>query len=430
MTLASEGSRGVPLRVMEKVDLSSHREPGEILRDLRKVLAPEGARKMSQAELAERLGYDEGYLQSMETGRRPLQPHLVDRLAKLDDETRFPDAFARLIEELRASVAAYWAAEAARPPVIGGPPGDNPGTAGALTGSVAGKLEGKLDALQGAVEGLSAKAEGRLDGLGGKLDRTEGTLAVLGNRLETASGRTEAALGALGGKVDDTSRRTEAALDALGGKVDDASGRTEGQLSAVAANVAGAHEKLDRSDAKVESVRTQVAQAEKKVTRKLDMLIRLLCANFVGVTALFILHCHRAPSAIQTIQPAQGGTASVGVAQGAAEARVKDRCVESPTPPCLHVLGAEPWVHLGKAAPPEKWLAPEPLEGQKLPPCDDGLGEKALNGGCWIRVDDVKPPCGRLFRKGDSCYIPIAANPKQPVGEAPRQATPERPFQQ
>ncbi|HLL54291.1 MAG TPA: helix-turn-helix transcriptional regulator [Myxococcaceae bacterium] len=426
---------------MEKVDIAPHRAPGDILRDLRKVLAPEGARKLTQAGLAERLGYDDGYLQSIETGRRPMPPHLVDRLAGLEDDARFPDAFARLIEELRASVAAYRAEEAARPPVIGGPPA----SAGALGESVAGKLEEKLDALRGSVDGLSARAEGRLDGLGGKLDKTEGTLAVLGSKLETTSARTEVALGknevalgALGGRVEETSARTVEALGALGGKVDAAStrtgevlgalgekmaaasARTDGQLNEVAANVAEAGNKLDRTDAKVESVRTQAAQTEKKVTRKLDMLIRVLCANFIGMAALLILQCHRAPSAVQ---PAQGGTASIGVGQGAAEVAPKSRCIDDPSPPCLRRLGAAASGELGKT-PAEKWVPPEPMQGQAPPPCDEAFAEKAINGGCWQRTD-VKPPCGKLWRHGDSCYRPIAADPKQPLGDEPRQVTPE-----
>ncbi|HLL54597.1 MAG TPA: helix-turn-helix domain-containing protein [Myxococcaceae bacterium] len=479
---------------MDTPTVTTHRAPGEILRDLRKVLAPEGSRKLTQGALAERLGYDEGYLQSIESGRRPLGPHLVDKLAQLDDDARFPDAFARLIEELRASVEAHRAAEAARPPVIGGPPGDKPASTGAPSESVASKLEDKLDALRVTMDGLSARAKGRLDGLGGKLDRTEGTLSVLGNKLETtsvkteatlgalrsevdaasakteamlgalgggveaastrteealaalrgqvegASARTEEVLGALGGQVDTASARTEEALGALGGKVDAAfaraaetlgvlggrvdatSSRTEGQLNEVAAKVADAGNKLDRADAKLESVRTQAAQAEKKVTRKLDMLIRVLGANFVGVTALFILHCHHSQSAVQ---PARGATASIGVGGGAAEVAPKNRCSDDPTP-CNDIVDPGASSQLGKKEPEENWIPSEPWKWQKPPPCNEKAGEEAINGGCWQRID-VKPPCGdQLWRKGDKCYRPISVKPKRPVGDEPRRPIPER----
>jgi hypothetical protein len=115
----------------------------------------------------------------------------------------------------------------------------------------------------------------------------------------------------------------------------------------------------------------------------------------------------------------------VGVGQGAAEVHVKDRCIEDPSPPCLSVAGGEPSGWLEKRAPEDKWLG-EPLEGQRLPPCDEGLGQRAISGGCWFKSGDVKPPCGRLYRKGDHCYIPVAADPKQPVGGEPWRLAPER----
>jgi hypothetical protein len=64
-----------------------------------------------------------------------------------------------------------------------------------------------------------------------------------------------------------------------------------------------------------------------------------------------------------------------------------------------------------------------PFPGQKVPPCDTGYGEKEINGGCYVGVKDVKPPCGLLLRSGDTCYRPVAADPQKPVGiksEEPR----------
>jgi hypothetical protein len=55
------------------------------------------------------------------------------------------------------------------------------------------------------------------------------------------------------------------------------------------------------------------------------------------------------------------------------------------------------------------------LPGQKVAPCDAGIGEVAINGNCWVALRDVKPPCGRLFRHEDACYRPIAAEPKKPA---------------
>jgi len=55
------------------------------------------------------------------------------------------------------------------------------------------------------------------------------------------------------------------------------------------------------------------------------------------------------------------------------------------------------------------------LPGQKVAPCDEGLGQEAINGNCGVAVRNVKPPCGRTFRHGDICYLPVAADPKKPV---------------
>ncbi|HLL52393.1 MAG TPA: hypothetical protein VK447_02545, partial [Myxococcaceae bacterium] len=300
----------------------------------------------------------------------------------------------------------------------------------AKTDAALGKTEAVLGALGGSVEEASARTEEALGALGGKVDtvsaRTEEALSALGGKVDTVSAWTEEALGALGGKVDAASARTEEALGALGGKVDAASARTEGRLEEVAANVGDAGIKLDRTDAKIESVSKQGSQAEKKVSRKFDVLIRLLCANFalvtVGVTALFAMHCH--PS-VSVLQPAQGGTTSMGVGQGAAEARAKNDADAGDPSLRFPGLASDVSGDLGKTPPGEKWIPPEPPSGVKRGPCDDALREKAINGGCWQKVDGT-PPCGQLWRHGDSCYRPILAEPKQPLGVEPRHFTPER----
>jgi hypothetical protein len=72
---------------------------------------------------------------------------------------------------------------------------------------------------------------------------------------------------------------------------------------------------------------------------------------------------------------------------------------------------------MGEKPPAERYIPKEPLPGQKLAPCDPEAGQEAFSGACWGRMD-VKPPCGRkLYRGGNSCYLPIAADPLVPVGE-------------
>jgi hypothetical protein len=74
---------------------------------------------------------------------------------------------------------------------------------------------------------------------------------------------------------------------------------------------------------------------------------------------------------------------------------------------------------LGKKAE-ENWIPKTPYPGQKLEKdCNPDLGEKPINGGCWVYIFDVKPPCKLLFRHGDSCYRPVSADPTKPVGMFP-----------
>jgi hypothetical protein len=55
------------------------------------------------------------------------------------------------------------------------------------------------------------------------------------------------------------------------------------------------------------------------------------------------------------------------------------------------------------------------LPGQKAAPCNEEVGERTINGNCWVYIFDVKPPCGILFRQGDRCYRPVEADSKQPA---------------
>jgi len=74
---------------------------------------------------------------------------------------------------------------------------------------------------------------------------------------------------------------------------------------------------------------------------------------------------------------------------------------------------------LGKKAE-ENWIPKTPYPGQKLEKdCDRRLGETPINGGCWVKVADMAPPCELLFRHGNACYRPVSADPNKPVGMFP-----------
>lgn len=65
----------------------------------------------------------------------------------------------------------------------------------------------------------------------------------------------------------------------------------------------------------------------------------------------------------------------------------------------------------GETRPLDQEVPKQTLPHQKVAPCDAGLGEVSIYGNCWGAMADVKPPCGRIFRYGDKCYRPVAADP-------------------
>jgi len=66
-----------------------------------------------------------------------------------------------------------------------------------------------------------------------------------------------------------------------------------------------------------------------------------------------------------------------------------------------------------------------PLPNQAVAPCHGVARE--LYRACWIKVAHTQAPWPPdTYQEGDACYIPVAANPKQPVGE-PKHLCPENP---
>jgi hypothetical protein len=83
-------------------------------------------------------------------------------------------------------------------------------------------------------------------------------------------------------------------------------------------------------------------------------------------------------------------------------------------------------VNMGKKTE-EHWIPKDPAPWQKLAKdCDRELREEPINGGCWVEVVGP-PPCGKLFRNGDKCYRPVAADPSKPVGAPVPEPTQEGP---
>ncbi|KFE62932.1 serine/threonine protein kinase [Hyalangium minutum] len=58
----------------------------------------------------------------------------------------------------------------------------------------------------------------------------------------------------------------------------------------------------------------------------------------------------------------------------------------------------------------------KPLPGQRQPPCK--YPAVAINGGCWGRFADAKPPCGdEAYEWGDGCYWPMWTAGRPPTSE-------------
>lgn len=161
---------------------------------------------------------------------------------------------------------------------------------------------------------------------------------------------------------------------------------------------------VDHSDAKGELI-------ELKRDRDRRALIRAVwgsCA--VGVVTSFVLaHWQHAPATA----PAP---VVLNISWGAMEEAARAQQGSAPgvfTP--FMLLRVLPSGELGEKLPPEQYVPSKLLPYQKPPPCLTEAREEEINGGCWQQVVG-KPPCGRmLFRNGDTCYRPIAADPQKPV---------------
>jgi len=66
-------------------------------------------------------------------------------------------------------------------------------------------------------------------------------------------------------------------------------------------------------------------------------------------------------------------------------------------------------------------LPKEPLPGQRRPPCGR-KGAKVIQGGCWILLAEVEPPCspGEYEWQG-ACYTPVLDHTRPPTSEEPEQ---------
>ncbi|HLL52467.1 MAG TPA: hypothetical protein VK447_02915 [Myxococcaceae bacterium] len=215
---------------------------------------------------------------------------------------------------------------------------------------------------------------------------------------------------------------TDARLDAANGKLDGANARLDG----VARKLDGAHTKLDSHGGKLDALSSKIDTTNAKLDStggKLDALqavladmraeqrsARHLSGTVVGVVLLVgLLLAGR-----QWFQAETSRAETTNATQLPQVANVLNGAMSAAEAALRAALAA---LDMGKKADKEFWIPKEPFPWQKPEnDCDRSLGEEPINGGCWVYIYAVKPPCGKLFRHEDRCYRPVSADPTKPVG--------------
>lgn len=204
--------------------------------------------------------------------------------------------------------------------------------------------------------------------------------------------------------LSDISNKLDAILSGMSGKLDAVASSLRGKLDVFMPLVSG----------KLEAVATSVEHTDAK---------------------LDIMAIELKRSSRRTIRAVWAAAGCVALAVGAM-VFLPGRSQAAPSAPCVNVAivtsvgvngelvasDRRSWLgihieQMGEQQPREQYVPIKPFPGQKLEPCSREAGERAIYGGCWANMGDVKPPCGRLlFRSGNECYRPVAADPQKPVG--------------
>ncbi|HLL53510.1 MAG TPA: hypothetical protein VK447_08195 [Myxococcaceae bacterium] len=166
-----------------------------------------------------------------------------------------------------------------------------------------------------------------------------------------------------------------------------------GRLDGVGSKLDAVSEKLDCASEKLEGIQTTVRNTEAKIDQVLALQKSGRHVTWPMVGFVLLLGLLFADRLVQSDTSRAGPTSAAAWRTALAE-----------------LLG------LGKKSQ-EYWIPKEPYPWQKLAKdCKRSLGEEAINGGCWVYIYAVKPPCGELFRHGDGCYRPVIADQSKPVG--------------
>jgi predicted nucleic acid-binding Zn-ribbon protein len=451
---------------METAASTPQRSPGEILRSIRKLLAPEGENALTQAKLAKMMSYTEQYIQRMETGHNPVQRKHVRLLSQFKVPPEHAEAYARLLAELQAAVAQSDpdAASIDRLPASAAAPSS---------------ANERLQSLEAKVENGHATVEGELARLGSKLedvkDQHDRSGAVLAS-IQTEQAHAGSKLAAIQGDVTQSATKLAtlqvgqehagSRLAAIQGDVTQSAlklaslqagqDQASTQLSSIRDNLTQSASNLGRIEAKQDQASTQLSAIRGEVTQAGAKMEALQVRQEQSGTELQAVQrkLDKADAKQDTTNAKLdrltwalgGGGALVGIGlvatvvafwqQGSLAALAAARLAAAPVPSTVHLnlgpglvedalraqaqagsqirygtIGDGSVPNLGKE-PQENWMPNTPLPEQGLPPCH--AQEIELNGGCWFELAQ-KPPCGVSFRKGDKCYIPRHAKRSKPM---------------
>ncbi len=138
-------------------------------------------------------------------------------------------------------------------------------------------------------------------------------------------------------------------------------------------------------------------------------MLGLVGAGWFAVTVVFKAQGPEEAGMLQV--PALAYEASTAERHGAGEVSLGEQILESRSA-SVRAPGKEEAIGMP--------LPEEPLEGQRRAPRCEPPVEITINGGCWIQVAGVKPPCGkRAYEWKGACYMPSVPPEREPTSDKP-----------
>ncbi len=437
---------------METADSAAQRAPGEILRDIRRLLAPVGQKVLTQAKLAKMLNFTSHYVQRLEKGHARVQRHHVGLLAEFKVDPDRADSFKRLVAELSAAVARYDPDPLDLGPKLRGPPPLSV-VEEALKGLGAciEKGHANLNALVtatrrefsvlgtwlGAIMSRQARAAARLTKLEGNLTQfaanLEGVQSSQGS-IEKGLAQSVSHMGA----ASEAAAQTAEQLRALHGHltltasqldtIQEQQQQAAKQLSSIQGDLTQTASNLNVIKAKQDEASAKQDTTNRKVSRLTWAVAAAGVSITLGLSAVTFAVWHRGaqagqPAASLAFNPTPLNHSNVNTAPRSDESQRGQRSTPGVGEENASTLPA------GYFPPPlaDPSTGERPKQGPPVPnkpvvknqaraPCK--IGATAIHGLCWIGVAGLRPPCpADYFVSGDLCYVPVLDGEKTPSTE-------------